>query len=130
MTQPPHPLPNVVRKYWYSIDWDVESLWALELPTETIPVSLLAWHMDVPVWPNEAGKTYSTTPHEVLSAPRQNRREHARILAADLSFPIEVIDRGGKLMILDGIHRLARSILEGHKSIRVRRVPATAIRHL
>ena len=70
------------------------------------------------------------TPNEVLSAPDVHAREYLRVQTADLSFPIEVFQRRDKLMILDGIHRLARALSQGRDSIDVRFVPAAAVRRL
>lgn len=122
--------PPIILRYWYSIDWDVEALWQLDLPTELVPVTSLAWHLDVPVWPDNDGKPYCVTPRQVLDDPAAHAREHDRVLAADLSYPIEIYPNRRRLMILDGIHRLARTVREGRMEIAVRRVPTSAIRLL
>lgn len=118
----------VIQRYWYSIDWEVEDLWALDLPVEEVPISALEWHLDVPVWPDADGNPYRATPRQVLDNPEENHVEHARVLRADLSFPVEVLDRDGRLMILDGIHRLCRAVLEGRSHMAVRRAPPEMIK--
>ena len=35
-TQPVTQLPAIVQKYWYSVDWDIESIWKLVLPVKSI----------------------------------------------------------------------------------------------
>lgn len=126
----PGELPPIIASYWYSIDWDVEALWQLDLPTERVPLGTLTWHLDVPVWPDEAGKPYNATPRAVLDSPESHPREYRRISAADLSYPIEVFPHRGRLMILDGIHRLAQAYRDRRPDIAARRVPDWAVRAL
>ena len=121
--------PEVIREYWYSIDWDVETLWALDLPVETVDLARLIWHLDVPIWA-DGGRPYSVTPRQVMGDPARFAVEAARIAAADLAFPLEVFENKGRLMILDGVHRLARAVELGHDRINVRFVPASAVTRL
>ena len=122
--------PEIVERYWYSIDWDVESLWALDTPPRRQSLDALVWHLDVPVWPDPRGHPYRTTPREVLTDPILHQKEHARIAAADLKFPIEVFSHKGRLMILDGIHRLAKAYSAGAGGIMVRDVPEASVRRM
>lgn len=123
----PSAYPPVIRRYWYSIDWDVEALWALDLPVVTLPIAQLTWHLDVPVWPDGAGQPYCVTLREVVAAPDLRKVEHRRILRADPAFPIEVIHRDGRLMILDGIHRLAKLWSGGAEHVAARMIPSEAV---
>lgn len=126
----PSGYPSVIRRYWYSIDWDVKELWALDLPLAAVGIEPLLWHLDVPVWPDPDGRPYRVTPREVMADPAGHEVEYRRIMAADTGFPIEVIDRDGRPMILDGIHRLTRLWADGAKTIRIRHVPPAAVRWL
>ena len=119
--------PQVIRKYWYSIDWDVEALWALDLPVEVMPISELEWHLDVPIWPDETGAPYSATPRQVLDDPRTHAVEYDRINSASMRYPLEVFAHMGRTMILDGVHRFAKSYESRDESVRVRRVPQDAV---
>jgi len=122
--------PRVVQKYWYSIDWDVEALWALDLPVEDMPVSELEWHLEVPLWPDATGAPYSATPRQVLEDPAAHAAEFERINAASMRYPLEVLVHMGRVMILDGVHRLANACRSGAESVRVRRVPQDAVTRL
>jgi hypothetical protein len=122
--------PEIVKRYWYSIDWDVESLWSLDLPVETFSVTELSWHMAVPIWPDSDGNPYTVTPNQVLQNPENHANEYARIGRSDPSFPIEIYQFADRLMILDGIHRLAQRISGGHETISGRLVPPDAVRQL
>ncbi len=123
-------LPILIARYWYSIDWDVPALWALDLPVETLPFMALEWHLDVPVWPDPSGHEYRITPRLVIEHPDIHAAEYARIEQADLSFPLEVYRNRGRLMILDGIHRLCHAYLRGDAEVRVRWIPHSAVRTL
>ncbi len=120
----------MIERYWYSIDWDVPALWALDLPVDTIPRSALEWHLDAPVWPDPGGREYRVTPRLVIERPDIHTAEYARIERADLSFPLEVYRNRGRLMILDGIHRFCHAYLRGDAVVRVRRIPRSAVRSL
>ena len=122
--------PKIIERYWYAIDWDVESLWAMDLQTVSLPIGALLWHLDVPVWPNEAGQTYCVTPREVIENVAKNKEEYRRIIEADLGYPIEVLALDRRLMILDGIHRLTKAHLEGRTEISARLVPHSAVQKL
>lgn len=119
--------PPIIDELWYSIDWSVEELWALDLAVTALPLAALVWHLDVPIWPDSKGQVYSVTPRQVLDNKLENLGEFHRIRSADLRFPIEVIDREGAWMILDGIHRLTRAWAEGRSEIAVRIVPPEAV---
>ncbi len=123
-------LPKLIERYWYSIDWDVPSLWALDLPVEEIPIKTLDWHLDVPVWPDPTGRDYRITPRQVIGRPGTHAAEYARIERADLSFPIEVIPNRSRLMILDGIHRLCNAHIHGETVVQARRIPHSAVHML
>jgi hypothetical protein len=116
--------PAIIASYWYSFDWDVEAIWQLDLPTRSMALADLVWHLDVPVWDN-----YRLTPRAVLSDPVRHAGEHARMLAADLSYPIDVFRFRSRWMILDGVHRLLKAHMLRHEDIAVREVPETAIRY-
>ena len=119
-------LPSIIKEVWYSIDWDVEEIWELDLPVENVEIGRLRWHFDVPVWPDEHGP-YGATPFQVIADPIRFARDFARIENADTSFPIDLFLNQGRLMVLDGIHRLAKLHLAGAETVRVRFVPEGAV---
>lgn len=121
-----HQRAPIVEEYWYSIDWDVEAVWKLDLPVETMPIEELAWHLEVPIWPLD-GVGYVITPNQVMTEPTRYAEEHQRVIDADLSYPIDVIRHKGRWMILDGIHRLTKAVERGDTVMRVRKVPRSAV---
>lgn len=121
--------PPIVNEYWYSIDWDVEAIWALDLPSDAFPLSKLAWHLEVPIWPFK-GQNYAISPNQVLADRQKFNVEWQRIVTADLAFPIDVVRYKHRWMILDGIHRLAKASATGVPQIEARVVPVSAVRQL
>lgn len=115
-------LPQIIEEYWYALDWDVEALWALDLPTELFPIDKLLWHLDVPLWPLE-DERYVLTPRQVLRSPYRYDKEYRRVRLASLVFPIEITRHRGRWLILDGVHRLTRAHEDGSDTIYVRKVP-------
>lgn len=91
--------------------WDVHRLVELTATVEPEPIPLSdVRELDAPYW-STGGAPLAT--REVV--------EHLRlVLAADLAFPIVVDPDGG---VMDGMHRVARALLEGRTTIQARRLP-------
>lgn len=91
--------------------WDVDRLVALtaSLPVERIALAELA-DVDTDYW---FGHGDPATVRAVV--------DHMRLVAeVDLSYPI-IVDPDGRVM--DGMHRVARALLEGRAEIAARRLP-------
>jgi hypothetical protein len=114
--------PSVIESYWYAFDWDVEAIWALDLPVSQMPIARLEWHLDVPLWPFE-GRPYALTPRDVIKAPYRYADEYRRAHRASLVFPIDITWFKGRWLILDGIHRLLKAHELRLDSVSVRKVP-------
>ncbi len=114
--------PSVIESYWYAFDWDVEAIWALDLPVSQMPIARLEWHLDVPLWPFE-GRPYTLTPRDVIKAPYRYADEYRRAHRASLVFPIDITWFKGRWLILDGIHRLLKAHELRLDSVSVRKVP-------
>lgn len=93
--------------------WDVDRLIELarSLPVETIPLAAIG-EIDNGYW--FSGSAETPTVRKVV--------EHTRlILEADLTYPI-ILGSDGRVM--DGMHRVARALLEGRAEIDAVRFPA------
>ena len=71
------------------------------------------WQLDCPFWKTEKGCSYNLAPSTVLAEPGRYAGHFDRILNADLNFPLIASRFGGRLVILDGLHRLAKCQLQG-----------------
>jgi hypothetical protein len=54
---------------------------------------------------------------DVATEPDSHRAEYERTMAADMSYPINVIWLNGRWTIMDGVHRLLKAYLSGHDTI-------------
>ena len=93
--------------------WDVDRLIELSrgLPVERVAVESIS-EIDTPYW--FEGSAEVPTVRKVA--------EHARLmLDADLSYPV-ILGHDGRVM--DGMHRIARALLEGKTDIDAVRFPA------
>ncbi|MFA4942108.1 MAG: ParB N-terminal domain-containing protein [Patescibacteria group bacterium] len=104
-------------------NWEEEKIWALELPVIEIDIDVLAWHFDAPWWPDDNGERWMITPWDVINKTEGTLNEQKNVEKSDLSFPIDVLENKGRLLILDGIHRLAKAYQQGDKKIKVRIIP-------
>jgi hypothetical protein len=115
-------LPSVIEQYWYAFDWDVEALWARDLPVESFPIARLEWHLDVPVWPIEEQR-YQMTPRQVLKSPYRYEKEYRRARTANLIFPLKITWFRRRWLILDGVHRLLKAHENGLEEVMARKHP-------
>ena len=92
--------------------YNVERLWLLaeKLPVQSIALSQVESELD---YPYQWFKTKKPSPREVA--------KHARLIyEADLSYPIILSAHG---LVMDGLHRIAKSWLLGHSEIKAVQFP-------
>jgi hypothetical protein len=120
-------LPPEMRDWYFSFNWDVECLWSLDVPVQTLPMSDLRWHFDIPIWSKEGGLNFDLCPVEVLRNPGRYPIHDARIAGADISHPLDLMFSGDRLVIIDGVHRLAKYEKDGIELVQVRIIPREMI---
>lgn len=100
--------------------WDHAKLHALtDLREVTVPVSELAWHLDLPFWTDE-GKPFKVCPSDVVADRDKHSAQWDRTMAADLQFPLHGrIGSTEKIIIMDGIHRLLKASIVGLPDVTV-----------
>jgi DNA ligase D-like protein (predicted 3'-phosphoesterase) len=94
----------------YSVDMLIELASVNKI--EKIPVIDLKWNLKESVW----GKNYS--PLDVIENPKKYSKDMKHIRESDLKHPILIYN--GE--IVDGYHRLSKAVIEGKKTINVRRI--------
>lgn len=115
-------LPKEIQEHGMDFHWDNEKVWSLAIPVEDIDVSELEWHLDVPFWSYEGGH-YNLLPRIVLENLDLSPEHKDRVLNADIRYPIDIMENPkGRLVILDGMHRLLRLMNEGHTKVKVRKI--------
>lgn len=119
-------IPDIIKEVGFDFDWDEKKVWKLDVPAVDMGIEELAWHFDVPFhW--HGGEAYNLRSREVIDDPAGYPGEYERTMAADLRHPIDVMENKGRLLILDGLHRLMKAYILGRKSVKVRIIPRDLI---
>jgi hypothetical protein len=114
-------LPPVLQGVFFDFIWDKAKVWALPTIAEPVPLTDLAWHLDLPVWSTVIGEPrFDLAPAAVLAHPVHHATHWQRIQRAELHHPLDMFRQGSRWVILDGYHRLARSAVLGLPKIWVR----------
>lgn len=83
-----------------------------------MPIEKLKHNLEFNGWGNpETGNLYS--PMDVINNPKKYKKEMQRIKRSNLRYPIIVHIKRNKVYIVDGTHRLVKSILVNKKDIKV-----------
>lgn len=59
--------------------------------------------------------------------PEREKGHWEKIRNADMQYPLDVMPNKGKLLLLDGLHRLAKAYISGTKEISIRIIPRSRI---
>ena len=101
-------MPASVRDVFPTTRWRLDKLWALDLRTEPVEVGDLVWMFDLPLWQLD-GQWFKVTPNQVATTPMNFRPHYERVMGADLHHPIHLVAFRGRLVVLDGLHRLLKA---------------------
>ncbi len=113
---------------WQSIgfdfgNWEEELIWSLDLPVKEVDIKDLLWQLDIPYWDNDSHQRWSVSPRDVINKEIGTMNEQKRVENVDLRYPIEIFENNGKIFILDGLHRLTKTYIQGKKTINARLMP-------
>jgi hypothetical protein len=100
--------PESMRDVFPQTHWQLGKLWALDLRVEPVEVADLLWMFDLPLWQLN-GERFKVTPNQVAATPMNFRPHYERVMDADLDFPIHLVAYRGRLVVLDGVHRLLKA---------------------
>ncbi|MET0779433.1 MAG: hypothetical protein ABWY71_01225 [Candidatus Saccharimonadales bacterium] len=120
-------LPPIIQEVGFDFSWDERKVWKLQAETEDLSIDALAWHLDIPFLWSKPDGYYDVTPRSVIDHPSKHAGEYERMMHADTRYPIDIMFYKGRWVILDGLHRLMRSVSDGVQTVRVRKIPAAAI---
>lgn len=119
-------VPQIIKDVGFDFRWSEEKVWTLEYPAEEMDINELTWHFDIPFhW--YGGAVYNLKSREVIDNPEKYSEEYERTMRADLSHPIDIMENKGRWLILDGLHRLMKSYIQGQKTVMVRKIPRERI---
>jgi hypothetical protein len=109
-------MPQVIRDTLPTVPWSLQRLWRLELPVRPVAVEELAWLFDLPLWQLN-GTRFQVSPRQVRDDPAGFPDHLNRVMASDLRYPIHLVEHRGRMVVLDGFHRLLKAAMEGHAEI-------------
>lgn len=115
-------IPKIIKEVGFDFDWEEEKVWKLDLLVEDMPIADLEWHFEIPFWDG-----YTLEPADVLSDPETYKGQYERTMRADLSHPLDIMFWKNRWLLLDGLHRLLKAKILGQTSVKVRKVPVSAI---
>jgi hypothetical protein len=118
--------PQVIKDVGFDFSWDERKVWLLDVPVEDIPISELTWHFAIPFW-SKPGGFYDLKAQDVINDPDKYKVEYDRTMQADTSHPIDIMLWRGRWLILDGLHRLVKLSIQGAETVKVRKIPKSAI---
>ncbi|MFD0690901.1 ParB N-terminal domain-containing protein [Actinomadura fibrosa] len=109
-------MPEVLKQTLPLVPWKIERLWRLELPVRRVAVQELAWLFDLPLWQLN-GERFRVAPRQVRDDPQRYPDHLRRVMASDLNYPIHLVEHNGRLVVLDGFHRLLKASIEGRTEV-------------
>ncbi len=109
-------MPAEIRQALPTDPWRLPALWRLELPVQRVKVEQLAWLLDLPLWQLD-GARFQVSPRAVRDDPARFPDHLNRAMAADLRYPVHLVEYRGRLVVLDGFHRLLKAAVQGHTEI-------------
>ncbi len=115
-------LPPILVDHILPFNWDVRKVWQLSADVIDEKVDQFLYLMDLPLWsdiPN-SGMLFNISPREALNDPERSPHQINRVLNADTRYPLDFLRMNSKLWILDGVHRLAKLIMQGAEYLSIR----------
>lgn len=106
----------------YGFVYEFSKIWKLDIPVEEMSIAELESNLDIPYLEKEGTDEWNLTLRELIASGEKEPTHYKAVLAADLKYPIEIYFFNGYWTILDGVHRLCKAIIEGRKTIGVRKV--------
>lgn len=113
------PIPDILN---IKFKTDEPKLWAIDIPTEEIPISEIEYNLDIPYLEQDGTDDWNLTPRILIENFDKEFFHAEKVNKADLKYPIEIYFHKGKWIILDGVHRFTKAVQLGHKKIKVRRI--------
>ncbi len=124
-------LPPHLQDVFFDTRWETTKVWALRTPVTTMSLEELAWLLELSVWSSVAGEArFDLTPRAVLSETTNYSRHWNRICDVSLEYPLDLFLKGGRWVIVDGYHRLAKHWLQSTGAVPVRLHPAAFWREI
>jgi hypothetical protein len=108
--------PPMIRQTLPIVPWNIHRLHSLDLPIQPVAVDDLAWLLGLPLW-QDNGTRFQISPAQVRAHPDKFPDHMRRVMAVDLEHPIHLVEHNGRLVVLDGYHRLLKAAIQGRAQI-------------
>lgn len=109
---------------YFDLRWLNSKIWAIDLPVLASAIDHFQWHLDCPFWSsNPPDQIFDLCPRDVIDNPKCYADRFQHILEVNTSFPVETMHFESRLVIIDGIHRLANRIINDISEIKYRIFP-------
>ena len=119
-------IPEIIKNVGFDFRWENQKVWALPIEQSALEISELIWHFDIPFLDWDNGR-YNLRPNQIIQAPENYPAEYLRTRAADISYPIDIMQNKGRGLMLDGLHRLMKSFMLKRDVVDVRKIPRDCI---
>jgi hypothetical protein len=119
--------PQIIKDVGFDFDWDSKKVWKLDEPVIDLDINELLWHFDIPFWEKEDTDDYNLKAWDVINFPDIEKSHFKKVQDADLAYPIDIMENKGRLLILDGLHRLVKAYMKGDTMVKVRKIPRERI---
>jgi hypothetical protein len=119
--------PKILTDAGYEIYCDVKKIQTLDLPVVDFEIDKLIWNFDLPFWEKDETDDWNLTPRDVINKIDGSAGHQERVDQADLQFPILLLNKEDKWLIIDGVHRLVKAFLAGDKTIKVKIISAEMV---
>ncbi len=106
-------VPKELAEVYVDFYWSQEKLWNLSIEAEEVKIAEIDWILDLPIWYMDDIKI----PRLLIENPNLDKFHWNRVEAADLTYPIHLIQWKKRLLVLDGIHRLIKAMISGQDRI-------------
>ena len=106
----------------FGFEWDDRKIWALDVPVEEILLRELESNLDIMYLDAEETDDWNLALRELIENPQKHPSHLAKIQSVQMEYPIAIYHFHGSWKILDGVHRYCRALLEGRKSIGVKKI--------
>lgn len=103
-------LSDDAARLYFALRWTDDLLQRLELPVHDVPIRDLEVQLDRAYWATRPPeRLFDLTPREVLDGQVPHPAHASRIDGADLRWPLRLLAVHDDVLVLDGLHRLARA---------------------
>lgn len=112
--------PKILTDTGYEIYCDTKKLREVDLPIIDFEIDKLIWNFDLPLWEKDGTDDWNLTPWDVINKIEGSIEHQEKVKQADLRFPILLLNKNGKWLVIDGVHRLVKAFQANNKTIKAK----------